>query len=68
MVMKNAVIAIFILGISSIFFACIARAIKLISKRMTIIFSTVFGLMENPFLISLSKLFSSDKNPARPEN
>jgi hypothetical protein len=68
MVMKNAVIAIFIRGISSIFCACIASRIKLISKRTTMIFSIVVGLIENPFLISLSKLFSSDKNPARPEN
>jgi hypothetical protein len=64
MVMKNAVIAIFILGISSIFTACIASAIKLISKRRTMTFSRVSGLIENPLLLSVLKLISSDKNPA----
>ncbi|MGB9177219.1 MAG: hypothetical protein WCB46_10855 [Methanoregula sp.] len=64
-VIKNAVIAIFSRGISSIFTACIASKIKLISKRMTMIFSNVLGFIEitNPSLYT----FSSDKNPTKPE-
>jgi hypothetical protein len=49
--MKKAVIAIFIRGISSILTAWIASKMKLISKRMTITFSRVSGLMENPIFI-----------------
>jgi hypothetical protein len=48
--------------------AWIASKIKLISKRMTMIVSIVSGLIAYPILISLAKLLSSDKNPARPEN
>jgi hypothetical protein len=67
MVIKNDVIAIFLLGISSIFLAWTASAIKLSSKRMTIIFSTVLDSIENPLLLSVLTLISSDKNSASPK-
>ena len=49
--MKNAVIAIYSRGISSIFTAGIARRIKLISKSMTMIFSIVLVKMDISWLI-----------------